>query len=504
MTICPMCGAEVPDYATTCPMCGAELTAYNSAPTSSRRGRKPKRGVGGKILGVFLAAAVLIAAGAVGIPALTRSISRRGEDKAAAVESKPKKNTETHESGHKTSEVEETFEPRDTTPEEPSVTVQQPEESHEPPEVEPEPETAAPETEIDARFCGFYATLSVNEQSVYYEMYQQLAEGADSFEIQLPQGVDADRVSDLYEMVLADNPELFWPTGRCQFVQTIVGGITTSITISPEIYPELQGNLASCRRAFEENLQYFLNGTEGLEPPMQEAVVLRNIAENVDYQLDAAMNQSAYSALVLRESVCSGYAKAFQCLMRRLGIPCFYLSGDEHAWSIIELDGEYYEADATWADPVSEDGAPNDVPSYKYYNLTTAEMSIDHTREGLCLNLPIAYGEKYTFENVFGYPLDLFSYVNEYGSLPVLFDDSMSAADYIVSEAVQQGRTFTVTFGIRAGAAADSVVDNNYWNDVLQPRIVEAFGITEGSFEIGMSWHPGESYYIVTYEVKIS
>lgn len=62
---------------------------------------------------------------------------------------------------------------------------------------------------------------------------------------------------------------------------------------------------------------------------------------------------SAYSALVMGETVCQGYATAFYRLMRELGLSCRVVSGDAggpHAWNMVRIGSYYYLVDATWDD----------------------------------------------------------------------------------------------------------------------------------------------------------
>ena len=64
------------------------------------------------------------------------------------------------------------------------------------------------------------------------------------------------------------------------------------------------------------------------------------LISRISYSKAATMNQSAYSALVGGKTVCAGYARAFQYLMQKLGIPCYYctgFAGENHAWNIIKL-----------------------------------------------------------------------------------------------------------------------------------------------------------------------
>nr|VZS00292.1 hypothetical protein MF5582_00523 [Mycoplasma feriruminatoris] len=67
-------------------------------------------------------------------------------------------------------------------------------------------------------------------------------------------------------------------------------------------------------------------------------------------------SQNAYSALVERKTVCTGYAKGFKMIMDELGIPCKFIEGDsnreesfisKHAWNLVQLDNKWYHVDTT-------------------------------------------------------------------------------------------------------------------------------------------------------------
>lgn len=64
---------------------------------------------------------------------------------------------------------------------------------------------------------------------------------------------------------------------------------------------------------------------------------------------------TAYGVLVDHTAVCGGYAKAYAYLMQQCSIPCYYVRVDteqrNHAWNLIQLDGEWYFVDVTADDP---------------------------------------------------------------------------------------------------------------------------------------------------------
>lgn len=78
---------------------------------------------------------------------------------------------------------------------------------------------------------------------------------------------------------------------------------------------------------------------------------------NVDTE-KAAFIFTSYGALVNKESVCEGYAKAFKAILDRLGIPCVCVQGyadggadgtyEPHMWNYVQVDGHWYMVDPTY------------------------------------------------------------------------------------------------------------------------------------------------------------
>lgn len=113
------------------------------------------------------------------------------------------------------------------------------------------------------------------------------------------------------------------------------------------------------------------------------------IVNTTDYNLSAVDNQNICSVFLTRSSVCAGYAKAMQYLLQRLGTECIYVTGvtsdgEAHAWNIVKCDGEYYQVDVTWGDPVfllgeGEEMPPDIMINYDYLCSTDSEIFRTHT-----------------------------------------------------------------------------------------------------------------------------
>lgn len=101
-------------------------------------------------------------------------------------------------------------------------------------------------------------------------------------------------------------------------------------------------------------------------------------SENTDQATDSDIYR-AYGALVDGDAVCNGYAEAMQLLLMCAGLNTRFVVGTadgiDHAWNMVELDGNWYHVDTTWDDPLPDQG--EDV-LHPYFNVTDEIMSANH------------------------------------------------------------------------------------------------------------------------------
>jgi len=109
----------------------------------------------------------------------------------------------------------------------------------------------------------------------------------------------------------------------------------------------------------------------------RELFVHDYLVNNTVYLVDNADTGTAYGALINNKARCEGYARAFQLLMLRLGIPAYSVIGtaenERHMWNAVELYGKNYFVDVTFDDNSSE----NTLTSF-------TESEIGHS----CFNIP--------------------------------------------------------------------------------------------------------------------
>lgn len=118
------------------------------------------------------------------------------------------------------------------------------------------------------------------------------------------------------------------------------------------------------------------------------------LVENVEYEQSISKSNiyNLYGALINKESVCEGYAKAFKYLMDSLNIPCVIVAGkgtnsewksENHAWNYVQLNGSWYAIDTTWDDPILIGGGVlSNSLKYKYFLKGADEFNISHIPSG--------------------------------------------------------------------------------------------------------------------------
>lgn len=96
--------------------------------------------------------------------------------------------------------------------------------------------------------------------------------------------------------------------------------------------------------------------------------ISRYLQRNVKYDMDelnssahgkskSPMSHNAYGELVNHLAVCDGFSNAYALIAQYFGMKCMLVEGKssyhrsskiDHAWNIVEYEGEYFHVDSTW------------------------------------------------------------------------------------------------------------------------------------------------------------
>jgi hypothetical protein len=120
----------------------------------------------------------------------------------------------------------------------------------------------------------------------------------------------------------------------------------------------------------------------------KEKAIHDYVVSHIAYDTNLA-NYSAYAALTKGKTVCQGFALLTYRMLDEVGIKNQivegYAGGRSHAWNLVQIEGNWYQLDTTWDDPVPfEKGRVLDT----YFNLTDAELQKDHS--WVHTNYPVA------------------------------------------------------------------------------------------------------------------
>ncbi len=227
----------------------------------------------------------------------------------------------------------------------------------------------------------YYASLTETEKKIYSKMI----ECANSYEESwkpLDTSITEENVENAYTAVLYDHPELFWlDLGYSYEYLENIGIVEIHLS-----YNETINDIENNKQLFEESVNTILENANAYESDEEkERCVHDTLIEMIEYDESASLNQSAYSALVNHRTVCAGYAKAFQYLMQKLDIPCYFVVGEsegqQHAWNLVYINNTWMNVDVTWDDGLYD--------PYYFYNKSDSFFAESHTRDLKSQFLPI-------------------------------------------------------------------------------------------------------------------
>ncbi len=238
---------------------------------------------------------------------------------------------------------------------------------------------------FDTTYYPYFGMLNDNQKKVYKQIYANALSYSTTF---VPvEKIDIKEIKEVFESIYNDHPELFWINTSYSYKYTSDDKCVQIILSFNETVDDIEYH----KKLFNDEANKIINEANKYSTNYaKEKYVHDTIVKNVKYDKKANMNQSAYSALVNKKTICAGYSRAFQYIMIQLHIPTYYcvgISNVNHAWNIVKLDDGYYNVDLTWD--------TSDITRYKYFNKTDSDFTSSHKRTGLSLNLPKCNAYKY-------------------------------------------------------------------------------------------------------------
>lgn len=237
----------------------------------------------------------------------------------------------------------------------------------------------------------YKSLLSQNEKNIYDHIFRGLREFQNKmfFPRAQPQAVER-----AFEAIKNDMQELFFVSGSFHMLSSI-SGVELQLSC---LYNKNESVriLNQLKRIAEQVVAPFKNRSH-----YETAIALHDyLVSHVRYseRLNAAGEaHSPVGALINRECVCEGYARAYKFLCDKAKIPCIVVSGtavgmngtpEGHAWNMIGLDTGYYHVDVTFDQYIDRQYC-----SKQRMFLSTEEISVDH-QPGTAFRIPHCSGSR--------------------------------------------------------------------------------------------------------------
>lgn len=233
-------------------------------------------------------------------------------------------------------------------------------------------------------FYPYYELLNNDEKEIYDELLTEINKYNKS--IKLTKLLKKDIITKIYTYLSYDHPEIFWMDNT---YNVLLNENEEVFEINFK-YIDTDENIDKKIKQLDIEINKIVNEAKKIELDYEKELYVHDkLSELITY--GKIENQTVYDAIINKTAVCSGYSKAFQLIMMKLGIPTYYVTGysrENHAWNLIELEDGLYNIDLTWDDQ-------EDRIIYNYFNLSESIITIDHKRDEVSLLLPKALGTKY-------------------------------------------------------------------------------------------------------------
>lgn len=222
------------------------------------------------------------------------------------------------------------------------------------------------------------------------QLYDKIRKAVENFDesVSFDEPVPRDAVRKIYRLVYAQERQLFWFSNVFYAPEKEISVYTLSYLFTKDAASVMRAEL-------DLAASEILNGLPEDAGTFDKLVYFHDrIVTGCEFTQTSVNCSSAYGVLVEGAGQCEGYAAAMAFLCSEAGIPNYMVTGFDaegatHAWNKVVLDGEWYNVDCTWDDPILKQGH-KDFVRHDYMLVTDAEIEgVTHfTNEELYGNIP--------------------------------------------------------------------------------------------------------------------
>ena len=275
------------------------------------------------------------------------------------------------------------------------------------PEEQPITDEEAAEVELPYAVGYFAEQLSEDEKTVCRQIYKGITDREEKILIK-KDVIDSDDICQLIVMCVTGAPEIDYIDTNYS-VQVDANGCASAVYMT---YTRTEEDTQMRRQLTEQAIDRICAEITPEWTDFERYKLVHDaVVEHCVYYESDSDCYTAYGCLVGGNAVCEGYSKALMLLCDRVDIPCLPVIGQGmnedgtsqgHIWNKIMLDGQWYNTDVTWDDPVFE--SAENYLRYDYFTVTDDEMDRNHTEdENIFISEPECTETAYDYYRYYGY-----------------------------------------------------------------------------------------------------
>ena len=261
--------------------------------------------------------------------------------------------------------------------------------------------------QLDSTAKTIYDKLYENRENLKTGTYK--VEFGNEFQTLLSQDGGEKKLKKEYqsaiEALIYENPEIFYLDATNMFINiekiTKLTSVRYNVYIDNGTKPNYlysgfnnKEEVDQYQQKIEKVRNYILANVNGKSDYEKIKLIHDYLRDTIEYDSTISKDHiyDIYGALVLRECVCEGYAKAFQYLMNETNIDNVIVIGtgtnssgktENHAWNFVKLNDNWYAVDVTWDDPILiGDGILPEKSKYQYFLKGSNTMDKNHVSSG--------------------------------------------------------------------------------------------------------------------------
>lgn len=229
----------------------------------------------------------------------------------------------------------------------------------------------SPKSEEDDSNSDFVRSTLTDEEITAYD---RLVEAVGNYDgtIVFPESFDREKMRKIFALVYTQENRIFWLDSKFYCDEE-----TKTINLFYRYDKEKSDDM---RVALEMKAGEIISSVPEGSSDYDKILAFHDaIILGCDFAKDGEYSNTAYGAIVDGSAQCEGYAFALAYLCSAAGIENYVVQGSNsegasHAWNKVYADGDWYNVDCTWDDPILKYENP-DYIRHDYFFVSDAEIN---------------------------------------------------------------------------------------------------------------------------------